>query len=366
MKIIRLLIGVLATLVLLTACQSEEQRLKSAEKVAQGFSVAWQNDNYGAAYDYLHPLLQNNRSKEEFIKFVEISQIENKFSLIYDKVVLQDDNLAYAYYTFSGEAIVQPKTPAIEMNYVNGQYRINGFAHYIVDECAESDCFTKLKYGLHDECEKKYPNEVLKKLDCEYDSLLNFKSKCDQSTGYKCALLKLEEVKSEKTVKKVLASPISSSDLADYPNQFIKDGKFIGVLVVGDKAGAEEVISISDIAASLEIDIGDIGATKLALEVSDINSVNSILVGNACTNRAIAEVLGDPSDCLSGQTPGEGRLDLYDVGNENIALIVSGYNVDDIRNAASALSNYKDFNSKLQGPSVTVKKCGDLLKINNC
>jgi len=43
-----------------------------------------------------------------------------------------------------------------------------------------------------------------------------------------------------------------AADLADYPSQFISDGKFTGVLVVGDKAAAEDVIGVSDIAVSLQ------------------------------------------------------------------------------------------------------------------
>jgi len=41
-------------------------------------------------------------------------------------------------------------------------------------------------------------------------------------------------------------------DLANYPAPFIKDGKFSGFLVVGDKAAAEDVIGVSDIAVSLQ------------------------------------------------------------------------------------------------------------------
>src|SRR3989338_5116896 len=48
-------------------------------------------------------------------------------------------------------------------------------------------------------------------------------------------------------------------DLANYQAPFVKDGKFSGVLVVGDKAAAEDVIGISDIIASLEL-----AATKKA------------------------------------------------------------------------------------------------------
>src|SRR3989338_3109604 len=50
-----------------------------------------------------------------------------------------------------------------------------------------------------------------------------------------------------------------ASDLANYPMPFVKDGKFSGVLVVGDKAAAEDVIGISDITSSLQF-----AATKAA------------------------------------------------------------------------------------------------------
>ena len=43
-----------------------------------------------------------------------------------------------------------------------------------------------------------------------------------------------------------------AADLANYPAPFVSDGKFSGVLVVGDKAAAEDVIGISDIIASLQ------------------------------------------------------------------------------------------------------------------
>jgi hypothetical protein len=44
----------------------------------------------------------------------------------------------------------------------------------------------------------------------------------------------------------------AAADLAMYPSQYIKDGKFTGVMVVGDKAAAEDVIGVSDVAISLQ------------------------------------------------------------------------------------------------------------------
>src|SRR3989338_822477 len=43
-----------------------------------------------------------------------------------------------------------------------------------------------------------------------------------------------------------------AADLSSYPSPFIKDGKFNGVMVVGDKAAAEDVIGVTDIATSLQ------------------------------------------------------------------------------------------------------------------
>src|SRR3989339_2136177 len=73
----------------------------------------------------------------------------------------------------------------------------------------------------------------------------------------------------QKAIKRMIAlgtgaimlgsSVFAAADLASYPSPFVKDGKFSGVLVVGDKAAAEDVIGISDIVSSLQF-----AATKKA------------------------------------------------------------------------------------------------------
>ena len=74
----------------------------------------------------------------------------------------------------------------------------------------------------------------------------------------------LVQMEFKKTIKRISALGIGASmvgatlfgamaaDLANYPNQYIKAGKFAGVLVVGDKAAAQDVIGVSDIAVSLQ------------------------------------------------------------------------------------------------------------------
>ena len=68
-----------------------------------------------------------------------------------------------------------------------------------------------------------------------------------------------------KTIKKIVALGLgismvgatlgavaAAADLNDYPSPFIQNGKFAGTLVVGDKAAAEDVIGVSDVAMSLQ------------------------------------------------------------------------------------------------------------------
>lgn len=165
----------------------------------------------------------------------------------------------------------------------------------------------------------------------------------------------------------ILTTQSSALDLSNYPYIFIKDGRFRGVIVVGDKASAEEVISASDIVSSLEFINPstriEVGAVKLASEVADIQLINSILVGNACTNKVISYILKSPSNCIGSYTAGEGRIDLYQNPNGMFSLVVSGYSTTDIRNAASVLSNYKNYN--LKGISMVITKCNIGLCINN-
>ncbi|MBI5072942.1 S-layer protein, partial [Candidatus Woesearchaeota archaeon] len=69
----------------------------------------------------------------------------------------------------------------------------------------------------------------------------------------------------KKTIKKIasigaaatmvgatLMGAAMAADLSDYPNMFIQDGAFNGVLVVGADAKAEDVIGITNIATSLQ------------------------------------------------------------------------------------------------------------------
>jgi hypothetical protein len=121
-------------------------------------------------------------------------------------------------------------------------------------------------------------------------------------------------MKLRKTIKKIIALGTGATmlgatlmgamaaDLSEYPAPFIQDGKFSGMLVVGDKAAAEDVIGVSDIAMSLQFaattgagttvtstsvegDAWLVGTSSKKLEmVENSNSTNGEAIRNITTN----------------------------------------------------------------------------------
>ncbi len=125
--------------------------------------------------------------------------------------------------------------------------------------------------------------------------------------------------------------------------------------------------SFSEVAASegdsVQVQKIQVGATKLASEVTDIKAVSSILVGGPCANAAAATVMGNPSDCAAGFEPGVGMVKMFDVGNGNVAMLVAGYSALDTRNAAQVVANYKQYAGSLKGTAVEVKKVNNQLTV---
>jgi len=105
-------------------------------------------------------------------------------------------------------------------------------------------------------------------------------------------------MKLRKAIKKIVAlgaigllgaTVVSAADLSEYPEPFISGGKFSGMLVVGDKAAAEDVIGVSDIAMSLQY-----AATTATGTTSTSTSVegDAWLVGSSTKKMEMVESTG--------------------------------------------------------------------------
>ena len=97
----------------------------------------------------------------------------------------------------------------------------------------------------------------------------------------------------------------------------------------------------------------EVGATKLASEISNVFGQNAILVGGPCANLAAATALGNPADCTAGFEAGKGIIQVVEKSGK-VAMIVAGYSAKDTRTAASVVANYKDYAGELTGQKVEV------------
>jgi len=133
-------------------------------------------------------------------------------------------------------------------------------------------------------------------------------------------------------------------DLTDYPEPFIKDGKYDVIIVVGETAPTADVLAAVDIATSLKQAIGDTGPVETKLD-SEITSLaqNIISVGSPCANKISAKIIGSSTaDCNIVPEPAQAILKIYE--QEGYAqLIVSGYADREIRAAAKVLANYNNY-----------------------
>ena len=123
---------------------------------------------------------------------------------------------------------------------------------------------------------------------------------------------------------------------------------------------AESGVAVSEAVTVQRIQVG---AAKLASEVSDVKAQNAILVGGPCANAAAATVLGNPADCTAGFEPGVGKLQLFEHATGNVAMLVAGYSAVDTRNAAAVVANYNDYKANLKGTKVEVKKVNNVLTV---
>ena len=141
----------------------------------------------------------------------------------------------------------------------------------------------------------------------------------------------------------------------DYPNKQRSPQVYVtaGITKVSSAATSGEAVTIARI---------EVGATKLASEVSDVGAQNVIAVGGPCANSVAAEVKGNPANCAEGYEAGVGLIELLDNG-DNVALVVAGYSAVDTRNAAQVIASAADYSDDLVGTSVEVSKVGSTLTV---
>jgi hypothetical protein len=81
-----------------------------------------------------------------------------------------------------------------------------------------------------------------------------------------------------------------------------------------------------------------IGAAKLASEVSDVTMYNSVVVGGPCANPIAAALLGNPEPCYESVAQNKAMIKLFEHTNGNVALLINGRTAMNSRQGARAVA----------------------------
>lgn len=125
--------------------------------------------------------------------------------------------------------------------------------------------------------------------------------------------------------------------------------------IVGNKAPAADIITISEIKSALSYKGIDTGDAKLADEVSDYTAEDYIVIGSPCDNPVAAKLLAaeikKKGNCNIFE-PGTGWIRIFKTSEDHIALYIGGGTGVDTRKTAKVVENFEDHN--LQGTTIEV------------
>jgi len=158
-------------------------------------------------------------------------------------------------------------------------------------------------------------------------------------------------------------STVSAYDLSDFPDMFVESGEFRGYFIVGDESDPLDVISMIDIAVTLQA-AGqakegkkiDVHSSRLASEVNTLFHNDAIVVGTPCENEWITELV-DAESCETafGLNTGDGLIKYVQKHDQNF-LIVTGKTSADVRKASRVVAKYWENSDKLVGNEVLVSR----------
>lgn len=133
----------------------------------------------------------------------------------------------------------------------------------------------------------------------------------------------------------------SAATIADWPQFFVKSGKFNAKYVVGEEAPALDVVSATVISTSLakfENVTTDVGTSTLDSEITNISMFNAIVVGSPCENKAAAQLMGNPEPCYKNLAGSIGYIKIFE-SNGRVQVLITGLDEKDRNAAAKYLAN---------------------------
>jgi len=154
-----------------TTTEKSIDKKELAEKTALRFARYWEKKDWENMYDLFIANLKALKSKERFVKIIIRDYDLTSVSMRLDKVELDNESVAFAYYT-AETALAGIKTQAIQLEWNGKEWKVNAFATYFntCDEFDKNCCGNGL-------CEEK-ENDVYCWKDCKQSQQdVDFKAK---------------------------------------------------------------------------------------------------------------------------------------------------------------------------------------------
>ncbi|MBR9692601.1 hypothetical protein GOV07_01575, partial [Candidatus Woesearchaeota archaeon] len=133
--------------------------------------------------------------------------------------------------------------------------------------------------------------------------------------------------------------------LIDYPGEEVATQVFV---VAGTTTRTESTEGITrDVVNPISV-----GLAVLDSDAGALGTANMIVVGGPCANTVAAEVMGNPTVCSEGFSPGKAMIKSVETGGK-VAILVAGYEAQETQGASYVLANFGDY-AAFQGEEVEV------------
>ncbi|HLC61223.1 MAG TPA: hypothetical protein VJJ52_07390 [Candidatus Nanoarchaeia archaeon] len=100
-----------------------------AQTIALRFARVWEKKDWASMYDFFVDDLKNLKSKERFVKIINKAETETNVVVRLDKVELDNDTTAFAYYTITS-SLFEFKAPSMRLEWDGKDWKVNAFATY--------------------------------------------------------------------------------------------------------------------------------------------------------------------------------------------------------------------------------------------
>jgi len=116
---------------------------KGAESTADKFAREWEQKDFSDMYDMFIPKLQEMKNSSDFVALIEYIESDSTVTIRLDKISMESEDIAYAYYTVSS-SLFEQKAPAMKLEYTKGAWRVDAFRSYFSMSLQEKKYFDKV------------------------------------------------------------------------------------------------------------------------------------------------------------------------------------------------------------------------------